>query len=949
MKKFITLVLITMSAICQAQWSTTSNQFYDSLHMPVSTATVAQRNPIILNSYPDGGYFVIWEDDRNMATTKTDIYAQKYDATGNRLWADNGVPVANGPNTQRYTFSSNQDYRSRSYAATDSAGGFYITYIDDSVNNYSWERIAVQHVLSNANRVFGNVGFLMAQTPPGQYFSFAAPLLIPDGRKGFFIAYKNAYSNDYINVYCYKDVNGTMTYFGGGKVNENAVQTSAIAPCGVKTDVIYPGTNVIDYNIWYDGQGGCNVIMYMNGNIGSQYKMLCFNKVWRAKKDSKVKDFYRNETGVACPRITDYKSGDVYILYTIHKDFQNVMCGGSGGPLYQYTNWRLLSNGYQLIDQGGYDYNYPKGTTLITSGNINVDVIAVTRRTFENNTVSNFTVQGYAYSAEKYDSVPFQRAAYTNPEIGFNPIPPASMDNLAFFRDTLLASGNYYPDFSFAGGGIGGVGGQHVFAAGLLSTSGDRLVRLQHLTVEKKGPKSFALEYKTSTKYGQVIGKEVSTGFSGYNISYDMPFVTVNTSGRALFHIREYYRSARVSPIDNGAELAWGAMGKPVGTGVFNGGLYNLEQPVVALHPTDGSGVVAWRDNRNVPGATGENIFMLHIDSMNKFNYMPPNKPVKLMPNPYGGSVANPIVLMGTSKQYSTVEVYGTYSGLPVTSPVVEILDNYNLGNVGVNVFQNSGALRRYNGQPYLNRNYTIIVENKPMGGAAINLRLFFTTIEFDALKAADNSVKTPGDLIVIQQPNNVLTAIPNVYVPVGGEQVVKPIAWKAVTGGFYIEVSVKSFSNFFIQKAAASALCKSGTTSITSSVAGASYQWQVNTGSGFANIANSSFYSGTNTVTLLLNNVPTSWYGYEYRCVVDGNNSYVVSLQFLNTWTGAVNNSWENAGNWSCGVVPDANTDVIVNTGTVMLSSNAACRSIYINPGATFTVNNGYKLTVTN
>jgi hypothetical protein len=947
MKKLITLVLIAISAIGQAQWSTTSNQFYDSLHMPVSNVVLGQRNPIILNSYPDGGYFVIWEDDRNTAATKIDIYAQKYNAAGNRVWAENGIPVANGPNSQRYTFSSNQDYRSRSYAATDSAGGFYLTYIDDSVTNYSWERIAVQHMLSNGNRVFGNVGFLVAQTPPGLNFTFGAPLLIPDGKKGFFIAYKNANGNDYINVYCYKDVNGVMTQYGGGRVNENAIQTSSIAPCGIKTDVVYPGTTVIDYNIWPDGQGGCNVIMSMNGNTGSQYKMLCYNRVWRAKKDSKVKDFYRNETGVACPRYTDYKNGDVYILYTIHRDFQSVACGGSGGPLYQYTNYRLLSNGYQLIDEGGYDYNYPKGTTVITSGNINVDLIAVTKRTYANNVVSNFTVQGYAYSSEKHDSVPYQRAANTNPEIGYNVIRPVSMDNLAFFRDTLLASGNYYPDFSLAGGGVG-VGGNHIYAGALMSVTGDRLVRLQHLSVEKTGAKSFALKYETSTKYGEVIGKEINTGFSGYNISYDMPFVTVNTSGRALFHIREYYRSARVSPINNGAELAWGAMGKPVGTGVFNGNFYNLEQPVVALHPTDGSGVVAWRDNRNVPGATGENIFMLHIDSMNKFNYMPPNKLVKLMPNPYGGSVANPIVLMGTTKQYSTVEVYGTYSGLPVTSPVAEILDNYNLGNVGVNVFQNSGALRRYNGQPYLNRNYTIIVENKPAGGAAINVRLFFTTEEFDLLKAADNSVKTPADLIVIQQPNNVLTAIPNVYSPVGGEQVVRPIAWKAVPGGFYLEISVKSFSNFFIQKAAASALCKSGNTSITSNLAGASYQWQVNTGGGFANIANSSFYSGTNTVTLALSNVPTSWYGYEYRCVVDGNNSYAVTLQFVNTWTGAVNSNWETAGNWSCGVVPDANTDVVINGGSPVLNSNAPCRSLYVNPGATFTVVKGYKLTVT-
>ena len=946
MKKIITVFLLAITSAGLAQWSNTTNQFFDSLHMPVNTALLSQRNMIVVNSYPDGGYFVIWEDDRNMATTKTDIYAQKYNQAGVRQWAENGVPVANGPNTQRYTFSSNQDYRSRSYAATDSAGGFYLCYIDDSTTNYSWERICVQHTLSNGNRVFGSVGYIMAQTPAGQFYSFSNPLLVPDGRKGFFIAYKNANGNDYIRVYCYRDENGVMKSYGGGTVNENAVQTSAIAPCGIKTDVIYPGTNVLDYNIWYNGQGGCNVIMSMNGNIGSQYKMLCYNSVWRAKKDSKVKSFFRNTTGVACPKITDYKSGEVYVLYTIHTDYQNVACGGSGGPLYEYTNYRLLSNGYQLIDDGGYDYNYAKGTTLITSGNINVDFIAVTKRTYLNNVVSGFTVQGYGYSTEKYDTIPYQRTSYNNPEIGFNPNPPASMDKLAFFRDTLLASGNYYPDFSLAGGGIG-VGGNHIYAAALMSISGDRLVRLQHLSVEKKSSNSFAIEYKTS-KYGDVIGKEVNTGFSGYNISYDLPFVAISNTGRALFYVREYYRSARVSPINNGAELAWGAMGRPIGTGVYNGSYYNLEQPFAAVDAVNGSGLIAWRDNKNIPGATGDNIFMRHLDSLNEFNYLPPNKPVKPMPNPYGGSIANPAVLTGTSKSYSTIEVYNSYGSNPGTSPVVEILDNFNLGNVGVNIYQNNGAIRRYNGQPYLDRNYTIKVENNPTGGAKINLRLFFTDQEFNALKAVDNSVKTPADLVVIKQPNSSLTAIPLVYTPVGGEQVIKPTAWKAVTGGFYIEILVNGFSNFFIQKVAASALCKSGNTSITSSIAGANYQWQVNTGSGFANITNNGNYNGTNTVTLQITNAPTSWYGYEYRCVVDGNNSYPVSLQFLNTWTGAVNNNWENTGNWSCGVLPDANTDVVINDGTVILSSNASCRSIYLNPAVTFTVKTTYKLTVT-
>src|SRR3982074_3180151 len=119
MKKLYTFFFTIIMLDCSAQWSNTTNQFYDSLHMAVCTYVKEQQHPIIVKSYPDSGYFIIWEDDRNMATTKKDIYPQKYDKGGTRLWAVDGVPVVNGPNDQHFTFSSNEDYRNRSVAATD--------------------------------------------------------------------------------------------------------------------------------------------------------------------------------------------------------------------------------------------------------------------------------------------------------------------------------------------------------------------------------------------------------------------------------------------------------------------------------------------------------------------------------------------------------------------------------------------------------------------------------------------------------------------------------------------------------------------------------------------------------------------------------------------------------------------------------------------------------------
>ena len=149
--------------------------------------------------------------------------------------------------------------------------------------------------------------------------------------------------------------------------------------------------------------------------------------------------------------------------------------------------------------------------------------------------------------------------------------------------------------------------------------------------------------------------------------------------------------------------------------------------------------------------------------------------------------------------------------------------------------------------------------------------------------------------------------------------------------------------------KIGAASLCPNGSTTLISSIStGSSFQWQENTGSGFVNISDNSNLSGTNTVNLQLNNIPSSWYGYQYRCVVDGNNSDVFALQFSNSWTGAVSNAWENPGNWSCGTIPDSNTDVVLINGNVFINSNVIIRTLTINPTVILTVTPGYNLTIT-
>jgi len=139
------------------------------------------------------------------------------------------------------------------------------------------------------------------------------------------------------------------------------------------------------------------------------------------------------------------------------------------------------------------------------------------------------------------------------------------------------------------------------------------------------------------------------------------------------------------------------------------------------------------------------------------------------------------------------------------------------------------------------------------------------------------------------------------------------------------------------------------GNTTLRAFKLGANYQWQLSSDSiHYNDINNSANYNGVNSDTLQLNNISSSWYGYQYRCNVDGFFSDIFTLKFTDTWVGSINSVWENPANWSCGTVPDFNTDVKINIGTVVVNSNVTVRSLSVSPGASFTVNPPYNLTVT-
>src|SRR6185312_8072632 len=200
MKNIYTLFFILIAFQADAQCSNTTNQFYDSLHTPVCTAAGEQLNSIAIKSYPDSGYFVIWEAHRVGFYAPKQIFAQKYDKTGKQLWANDGIPISTGTNSQHFTYAFNNDYRNYSVAATDSAGGIYIGYADDSVSNYVWQRLMVQHIRNDGSTVIPGAGAILHTSDVAN--QDLAPQLIADGNGGFFISYlKGGYGTMDLYVY----------------------------------------------------------------------------------------------------------------------------------------------------------------------------------------------------------------------------------------------------------------------------------------------------------------------------------------------------------------------------------------------------------------------------------------------------------------------------------------------------------------------------------------------------------------------------------------------------------------------------------------------------------------------------------------------------------------------------------------------------------------------------
>lgn len=149
-----------------------------------------------------------------------------------------------------------------------------------------------------------------------------------------------------------------------------------------------------------------------------------------------------------------------------------------------------------------------------------------------------------------------------------------------------------------------------------------------------------------------------------------------------------------------------------------------------------------------------------------------------------------------------------------------------------------------------------------------------------------------------------------------------------------------------------------STTANFTATVTGSpiTLQWQASSDNGatFNNITDvSGVYTGTATNSLTINNT-AGLDGYLYR--LQGSSpspctatftSNAVSFNVNFTWTGTTNTDWNTGTNWTCGIVPNSPTAVVVipsapaNQPVIGTGTSFIIRNVTINSGATL-INNG-------
>ena len=302
----VLLVLCTNASRVQAGWTENG--------APVCVYTDDQEYPVVCSDGA-GGAIIAWIDKRNYG----DIYAQRLDPDGRRLWAVNGVPIC----TESYGQLS-------PLICPDGAGGAIIAWTDPRASNV--RDIYAQRIDPDGNVLWTANGVAVCTEVQHQHLND----ICMDGVGGAILVWQDERSGslDWDDIYCQRiDLNGNILWTAGG-----------VPLC--------TGGWLKDWaRVVSDGKGGAifSWIDWINTRIAAQRVNAAGTVMWTVNGETA-----RDAAGSPYePEIVPDGSGGAVISWTDHRDWYDIYVQRTDS----LGNMLWTANGVALTtDPGGEDW-----------------------------------------------------------------------------------------------------------------------------------------------------------------------------------------------------------------------------------------------------------------------------------------------------------------------------------------------------------------------------------------------------------------------------------------------------------------------------------------------------------------------------------------------------------------------------------------------------------------
>ena len=201
-------------------WLNPPNGGYEGI--PISTASDYQEDPAIVSD-GSGGAIITWYADYGV---DYDIYAQKVDANGNVLWAVDGIPI-----------STAADYQEHPKIVSDGSGGAIITWQNEGDEDYD---VYAQRVGASGNMLWAVDGIPISTATDDQ----ESPAIVSDGAGGAIISWPDRRGGSNYDIYTQRVYyNGTLVDSDGDGVPDGDDDNPADAT--IATPLTTTGTGKI--------------------------------------------------------------------------------------------------------------------------------------------------------------------------------------------------------------------------------------------------------------------------------------------------------------------------------------------------------------------------------------------------------------------------------------------------------------------------------------------------------------------------------------------------------------------------------------------------------------------------------------------------------------------------------------------------------------------------------